>query len=345
MKHPQSQLRFILVLLSTFFIAACSTKTELEQELDDYVSRLENTLDVKQAEQPPLENTAGYPSATIEIEHVTITLLDFLRLFGCELQYTIGQRNNQIGKVAPASQQLINALRFQQHASACIALQKARGNTSLAEELMSAVAQKRQQLPALIYNATLASSEFSAMWQYRLPTDYPTNVSTELVSALAQLNSYSKAWLSGDFTVGLDDLESTLAVIRQGDMGDLWYALLVSHQKLLVASQLMSSRLEGKKLCYTASPTPTSRVFEKVVFKFFIQGIQRRQALINKRYHALFPVINTLETTLQAVLTPEYRAWRKHRERTAPTLLSASKEHVYHIKQLVSQCGSSFGKG
>jgi hypothetical protein len=123
----------------------------------------------------------------------------------------------------------------------------------------------------------------------------------------------------------------------------LWHALSVGSQQLAVANTLIAGRTGQKKLCFTAKPTPESRVFEIVVFKFFIQRIQQRQALINKRYHELLPAINALEDTLKHVLTPDYRTWQQWRESETPKLLSAPRDHVSHIKQLVKQCGSNFG--
>ena len=332
-----------LVILIVLLSVACTPKTAAEKEYEDYLSRLENTLDVKRTPTPPLAKPTAYPSTTIEMERVTITLLDFLRLFGCDLQFTIGQRNNQMGKVAPASQQLLNALVFQQQAKACIDLQKRRDNETLANELAIAAEQKRLQIPTLIYNATLASDEFKSLWQYRIQTDYPENVSTELVSAIERLTTYSQAWLAGNYEIGLDDLESTLAVIRQGDAGTLWQALLLSEQQLSTANALIASRTGQRKLCLNGKPTPQSRIFETVVLKFFIQQIQLRQASINQRYHALFPAINAFENTLAEVMTPDYRAWQQVRLASTPRLLGAAKGHVAAIKQLVEQCGSSFG--
>lgn len=345
MKIPLTQLRLVLVLFLALLVASCSTKTDVDDEFEDYLSRLENALDVKQTSVPPLLETASYPSTTIAIERVTITLLDFLRLFGCELQYTIGQRNNQIGKVAPASQQLINALMFQQQAKSCIDLQYQRGNDSLADELALVSEQKRFQLPSLIYNATLASTEFSAMWQYRPTADYPHSVSTEMVSAIERLNTFSKAWLAGEYDVGLSELEATLGLIRQGDVGTLWHVLALGDQQLTLANQLIIARTGEKKLCLMGKSNQKSRVFETVVLKFFIKRIQSRQALINKRYHQLLPAINALEDTLKPILTPEYRNWRQMRESSLTQLLAAPKEHVAHIKLLVKQCGSNFGGG
>ena len=333
----------LLLVFSALLIVSCSTKTDLENEYEEYLGRLENTLDSQRESVTVIAKPILYPSTSIAVERVTITLLDFLRLFGCELQYTIGQRNNQTGKVAPASQQLINALMFQQQAKACIDLQKQRDNDALAEALISSVEQKRLQLPALIYNATLASDEFSAMWQYRPQVEYPANVSSELVSAIERLHTFTKAWLAGDYSVGLDELESTLAVIRTGDAGTLWYALTISYHNLSVANQLIKQRTGLKKLCYMGKPTPQSKVFETVLRKFFIQRIQVRQSRINKRYHELLPAINELEETLRPVLVDDYRHWRQQRQLHFVKLLSAPRNHVAHIKLLVEQCGSSFG--
>ena len=331
-----------VTLLLCLVLAACTREPELLRELDTYNTRLARALDVD-APATGVFLPEPVPRKKITIEPGKISLLDFLRLFGCELQVTLGERNSQMGKLATDSQRLINALQFIHYAPACIETLQAREQTELAAKLSAALATRREELPAFIFNATLAGPEFVELWRYDLPGDYPDNTSLAVISSMEQLLGYVDAWLDGDVTAGWDTLESTLSQLRAADAGTLFFALGSTHARLEQATAMIESRLAQQPLCFNGQPNRQSAIFETVVLKFFIAGSQPRQARLSQRFHSLLPGINTLEGRLEAVLPESYIRWKLARDQQFALFLSANAAHVQAIKALSSACGLGLG--
>ncbi|MEC8429519.1 MAG: DUF3080 family protein, partial [Pseudomonadota bacterium] len=105
--------------VAIFGLVSCGRQTHLESGFDEYAARLSRALD---ADVPVYQTVAGLPldAPKIEIPRVKISLLEFLSLFGCELQHTIGERNSSLGRVAADSQRLLNTLKLVRQAPDCI---------------------------------------------------------------------------------------------------------------------------------------------------------------------------------------------------------------------------------
>ncbi len=334
-------LRALLVLLCAV-LAACSDKPALLDDLDTYTSRLARALEV---EKPPVApfSPSTIPRKKIDIPPGKISLLEFLRLFGCELQVTLGERNSQMGKLAPDSQRLLNTLQFIHHAPACIKTLQDRQQFELAGKLEAALIDKREQLPAFIFNATLAGPEIIALWQHDLPADYPDNTNLGVSTAMDRLLGYTDAWLNGDPTAGWDSLEQTLSALRAGDAGTLLYAMGTTHAYLSSASAMIASRLGERPLCINGQPNRQSSIFETVVVKFYIGGVQTRQARLNQRFHDLLPRIAALEERLNSVLPKSYIRWKQPRDQQFATFLSSNAAHVQAIQALAQACKLPLG--
>lgn len=335
-------LRNAPLLLFCLTLVACAREPELLRELDNYNERLARSLET---ENTPINiyHPETIPRKKITIEPGKISLLDFLRLFGCELQFTVGERNSQMGKLATDSQQLINALQFIHHAPTCIDTLHARQQTELADKLAAALKTKRDNLPAFIFNATLAGPEFMELWQHDLPVDYPDNTSLAVTSAMDQLLNDVDAWLSGNVTAGWDILEDTLSQLRAADAGSLLYALGTTHAELTAATEMIESRLKSQPLCVDGKPHQQSKVFETVVLKFFIGDVQPRQARLSQRFHSLMPGINALEKRLEAVLPESYADWKTSRDQQLVLFLDSNANHVQAIRAMAQACGLGLG--
>ncbi|GAA5317265.1 MAG: hypothetical protein AseanaTS_24700 [Candidatus Pelagadaptatus aseana] len=333
----------LLVLALVLLTTACSSRTELESELDDYLTRLSRVLDeeILTTQTEPLTRLR---TRKIDVPRVKITVLDFLGLLGCELQYTIGERNSSMGRMATDSQRLLNTLRLLQQAPPCIQRLRDNERQEQADELQALMQLKRDQLPALIYNATLAGPEFDAFWSMTVARDYPENVSTEVVDALIHLSNFIDSWLSDEPTIDSRQLELTLGLIRSGDGGALLRSLAVSAASLRSASSMIDARLERRPVCLAAQPNKTSKTFERVVLRSFIGAVQPRQARLNQRYYDLIEPIHRIEQQLHSILPEDYQLWRSLRGARFESFMQAPRNHIEAIKQIPLQCGSNFGR-
>lgn len=340
--RQSSVLASIALFVAVSLLSSCKAEPAIESELNEYLQRLDNTLTTDKP-TAPFPSRSTYPAKAISIASSKITVLDFLRLFGCELQYTIGQRNSQLGKVATDSQRLINTIRFLRHAPQCITQLDQANKTQLANKLRAASALKQTQIAALIYNATLAGPEFTEMWQAQIPTDYPTRTNTSIASALEKLTITISAWLQGDYGAGDLEFENTLKTIRAGDAGALYEAFKLSKHQFALANDLLNASQKRQSLCPLGRPNRQSKTLETVVQKFFVQKIQTRQAQLNQRYQLLMPPIVAIEQALEPDLPYDYQEWRDLRDESLAKALESPKAHVTLIKKTLENCNSSLG--
>ena len=344
-KQPRRFTALLTVIL-TLALAACDKQPALERELETYNTRLANVLETELPKFPK-SHSHTLKLTPLALAPSEITLLEFLRLFGCELQHTIGKSNSQMGKLAPASQQLITALYFQHHVTNCLAVLQQRGEDKLREKLLRAAKQKQAQLPKMIYNATLAAPEFSELWRPQYAPDYPENIGPDVIEALDHLYSFIRAWLDGDYLRGINQLESTLVIIRTTDAGTLRHSLAVNSAYLSVANTMIEQRIVSHPLCPLKKPNQQSQILENVVLKFFIQSVQRRHARLNHRFYELMPAITRIETLLEHRLNKSdlapFQRWKQIRDKEMTSNLDITKRHVATIKKILATCGSSFG--
>lgn len=159
------------------------------------------------------------PPGQLQLDVATDNLdgIDFLALRGCAVQATVLKYNSSLGRAARPSQRLLLALEYLDRAPACIARLRRSSNDALAERLADAWHRRREQLPALIFNATLGSDEYSAFWlPSPAPGQYPRVNRRTTAAALAAINDHVRRWLGGDYRARNRELELLLSEVAGG---------------------------------------------------------------------------------------------------------------------------------
>ena len=263
----------------------------------------------------------------------SIDLLEFLALDDCELQLVIAERNSSLGRMATASQQLVQELRFLETGEACLAGLK---DEQLLEELRQVLAIKRSELAARIWQATLGGMEFSASWRADLSGNQVQPLATQAVRLLRR---DIERWLSGDYTIDSTIFEQRLKEISLGNWGQLledWQELRVT---LPVASRVLEARMERRPLCFRGMKNPDAQTFFQVVQTGFLAGLQKDTARVNRMTYDLFIEIHAIEELLQQESTQTYDAWREQRNDLVAEARSVIRTHVALLEPLMQQCG------
>lgn len=264
---------------------------------------------------------------------------------GCALQQTIARRNSSLGRVAPPSQRLLLELEFLEHAPPCIALQRERNNQDLAGLLQRAYRQKQEQLPARVFNATLASAEYRDFW--RAPTAlgaYPEDTSSTIITALEEINRDVRRWLGSDYGADGERFEFALGAVSTGDGGELLSALRLQAVSLAALNDAIDRRLLRGDLCTAGRLPDAAPILRTVVQKFFVGDVQPWSASLNQRYHALIGPIQALERALAGVLPPAYEDWRSERDASLARSLDAPSVHVRRLQALLGPCYPEFSR-
>ncbi|RLQ21034.1 DUF3080 family protein [Seongchinamella sediminis] len=322
-------------------LAGC-TSDSVDAPFEQYLQRLGRTLDVTTAApaaSPALPRLERPGQLRIAITSDSLGTLDFLDLRGCALQTTIGKINSSLGRLARDSQRLLLALEYLRLAPDCIAMLEAGGEQALAATLASALALKQQQLPAIVFNATLGSAEYATLWRPgSLQPQYPQNTSSAVITALEAINAAARRWLAGDYRADNLELELQLSTVARGDGGQLWQALAHQGQWLAQADAAVAQRLQRGPLCPPKRRPQAADILPNVISRFFIDGIQTRAAALGRRYHQLLPPVTDLEALLGTTLPPAYRQWRQTRDEAMASLAQRPRQHVTALQQLLASC-------
>ncbi|MCB1697784.1 MAG: DUF3080 family protein [Halioglobus sp.] len=338
--------RMLLAGLVAIALAACTADSP-DAAFERYLARLSRTLAVASPDiagpavagmPPPRELHRALAAGSLDT-------LDFLALSGCEVQITIGKRNSSLGRMARDSQRLLLELEYLQLAPACIAYQRGRGETALANTLEQAWLQKRRQLPAAIYNATLGSSEYREFWQQPAfpAADYPANTGSAVIASLEMINHHARRWLAGDFSADNLEFELLLGEAATGDGGALLQALAAQSAALAAANRMLAQRMARGPLCSASIRPVAADILANVIRKFFIGDIQPRAAALNRRYHELLLPIEALEQLLGDALPPAYVVWAGQRDARLSELALAPRRHVESLQSIQQPCPPNKG--
>lgn len=336
------RLAIVFIALAMGALAGCA-RDGPEKNLTIYIERLERTLQVNATASvekltPKLPKTS---ELILKLPSSNLGTLDFLSLSGCAVQITIGKRNSSLGLMASDSQRLLLELEYLQHAPQCIQHMRKLEREALATLLEDAFTLKRQQLPSLIYNATLANTEFRQFWKKAESLkNYPEQTSSAVLSALNAITEHTKRWLGGDYTANNLEFEILLSEISKGDGGTLLEALSKQEIHLSTANALLIRKLTSGPLCSEQFRDGAADVLPKVVQKFFITGVQPWSADLGRRYYELLPAISKLEELLSEGLPEEYENWRQQRTEAFSTAVKAPRDHVDLLKETLDSCGS-----
>ncbi|MEQ9464988.1 MAG: DUF3080 family protein [Haliea sp.] len=337
---PAPPLALTLTLGLCLWLAGCGGQ-QPEAALARYLERLARTLDQPSpaVAVPEVPRLPPRGELRLDLEGGNLGTLDFLALSGCEVQITIGKRNSSLGLLASPSQRLLLELEFLRLAPACIAHMRNEERTELAELLQGAVELKQQQLPALIFNATLAGPEYRKLWQPPQDLgDYPVQTSSVPLTALAAINASARRWLAGDYRASNVDFEIQLSEVAQADGGALLKALALQAGWLEAGNGLLRARRQRGPLCSGPIRPAAATVLRNVIGKFFVGEVQPWSAALGRRQHELLPLVAALESGLESALPGAYRDWQQQRAASLQAWTAAPRQHVGELQQVLAPC-------
>ena len=333
----------ISLALLTSLLTGCTGESE-EIPYRTYLERLGRTLDIEppavRPSEIPLPPRVGKLRQPLPSD--SLDTLDFLALTGCEVQVTIGKRNSSLGRLAAPSQRLLLELEYLRLAPACIAHLHQTDRTELANTLDKALQLKREQLPALIFNATLGGPEYRAFWRGQAtPGAYPAVDSGTAAQALSNIDQLTRQWLGGDYRADNEGFEILLSEVAGGGGGRLHRELDLQARWLAAADAALAQRMAQGPLCGTQLRHPAADILPVVVRRFFVEGIQAESAKMNGRQYQLLPPVADLETQLAGVLPDNYRQWMQARQASLDWSNAAPRRHVELLNEIQSPCGTS----
>ncbi|MDO6825629.1 DUF3080 domain-containing protein [Marinobacter sp. 1_MG-2023] len=328
-------------------LAGCNPFSEVRPMMDEYVERVSRVLDTEPeySRIPATDQMPRRRNRVLPMPELELSMLDFLSLYGCELQYVVGEKNSVMGKVMQPLNRLRYEVRFIRAAGDCL---KTVENDELQEVLEKAISSKRETLPIAVWNATWGVEEVETLFtlakgEYPITADDPLS---DLARDVRQLNGSVAVLMEQDLEVDLG---------FWGDVHQRWQAeyragQLINSARLVTArlgdaTGIIRQRLDSRPLCLNGKPNNQSDIVQSMFFSIYIEKVQPYLADLRRARTDLIKPLSELATMQADVMPDQFRVWYQSalaldgRESVWASLDAAVNTHTKAWQALLEQCG------
>lgn len=342
----------LLLLISLCLLAACRPGDDGLALQRDYLQRLDTALEtdgfadfdprsLSQYRLPPRRERL------IEVPELRISLLDLvIDAHSCpRLQQLISQRNSSLGKQLVPSQRLGYEGDLLRAIDAC--LPALPPDAALKSTLQQLALDKRQQLPAVFWNALNASQEFERYLRFAdqalAVTPSEDSAALDALEQLAGIGAGLPERLPPEATE-LEPLFFALYASAQG--GQLITSLASLRHSLDSGSDLLEQRQARRPVCPQGRPTPRGRILQNIFVKFYAGSLQPYLAQVDQRGQQWQTALQHLQAVggippatrdyLERLTGKQDSLWQDFRAATA--------RHVKAWQTLLNSCGLAPGQ-
>lgn len=340
--------RIIFLIHFVFLLSACDPLAKPETLMDEYVKRLANVLDVEPnySDLVVIERIPRTRERNLSIPEADINMLDFLKLYGCELQFVVGEKNAILGRVMQPLNSLRYEVRFIEAARLCL---PEIDNESLHQKVAKAIEEKQQNLPIVIWNATWGTDEIAQLLSLSNGLYQPDKSQHEISkysSDIEYLNDVVGKLLIGDYSTDLSYLGEIQQRWQYGSRaGQLHNSARLLVTRLDDATQLLRQRIHQQPLCSQGRPNNQARIVESMFFSVYIGKVQPYMAQVNRAAMQLFGPLSELAQIQQQVMPETFQPYYSQSLDWAGesglwgTYQQRVKEHTEAWQDLLEQCG------
>lgn len=279
--------------------------------MDEYVERVGRVLDVEPAfsEIPPAKQIPRRRHRVLPMPELELSMLDFLSLYACELQYVVGEKNSVMGKVMQPLNRLRYEVRFIQSAGECL---KTVEDEDLQGVLKEAIRSKRESLPVAIWNATWGAEEVETLFSLAKGY-YPVEAAgpvSDLSREAHQLNKSVAQLLEQNLEVDL----GFWGQVHQRWQAEYRAGQLINSAHLVTtrledATRVMEQRLENRPLCLNGRPNNQSEIVQSMFFSVYIGKIQPYLADLRRARTDLIEPLSELAGMQTSHMPVHFQQW------------------------------------
>lgn len=342
----------LAALLCLILLAGCGPTDDGLALQADYLQRLNRALEADGFVAFDSRSASRYRmpprrERLLALPELRIGLLDLvLDARRCpRLQQLISQRNSSLGKQLVPSQRLGYEGDLLRAIDDC--LPHLPDDAGLKATLQRLALDKREQLPAVFWNALNGSREFERYLRFD-DDALPQNLDEDdaALDALEQL-----AGIGGGLPQRLpppaEQLEPLFFALYASDQGgELITSLASLGHSLDAGSTLLEQRQARRPVCPLGQATPRGRILQNVFVKFYAGGLQPYLAQVDQRGRRWQAALQRLQEVdgipsatrahLQRLAGEEDSLWREFRAATA--------RHVEAWQALLNSCGLAPGQ-
>jgi len=329
-------------------LAGCDSFSEADPMMKEYLDRLARVLEVEPVEIEALPAAVPMPrrrERTLALPELELGMLDFLSLYGCKLQYVVGEKTSVLGRVMQPINRLRYEVRFIRAGEDCLS---EIDNEALHASVTEAVNSKQSSLPVAVWNATWGTEEIERLLTltkgYYPVTENDGSVS-DLVRDLEQLNRIVEQLANEQLQVSL----SELGAIHQRWQAEFKAGQLINSARLLITTleagtELLQARLDERPLCFNGRPNNQSDIVQNFFFNIYIGKIQPYMSDVSRARGGLIGELGRLARQQVSVMPASFEPWAERYLWETPgsvwaELDVAMTSHTRQWQQLLEQCG------
>lgn len=340
--------RLSMVVLILMLLPACDPFSQPDNMMDTYIERLGNVLDVASVSSPliTVQTLPRMRDRRIEIEQIRINMLDFLSLYGCELQVVVGERNSAMGRVMTPLNDLRYQLRFIDKADQCLPKIE---QQALKTQLAQAIAHKKDTLSHYFWNAVWADEPMAELMSqssgfYR---GTEAHISADKLNAdLKHAKAVLEALKSGTVAPQL----TKMGEIQQRWVFDHSAGQLINSARLLItrlndASDMLEQKINGRPLCYLNKPNPQAERVKGLFFNVYIARVQPYISEVSRAAEQIFRGLSALVELQQNEMPASFQSYYRQVLDTSrkgslwQQFDEAVTHHTKSWQKLLRQCG------
>ncbi|MFO7703804.1 MAG: DUF3080 family protein [Halopseudomonas sp.] len=345
----------LLSLVFCLLLSGCERTPQASQQMDNYLERVGRVLDAPwtrfDSQSLSQYRFSERRQRMLPVAEQRIGMLELLvESRRCQsLQQNVSQRNSSLGKVMPWSHRLAADGELIQALANCIeVISENPDRKALLADLQAIASIKREELPAVFWNALNAGSEFEYYLRF---ADSPLPVSSSALSdqsaidALQQLSAIGQA-LPGQLPPPRAELEEHFQALQRSQRGSELIHSLARLTHMLEQATTMLGSERAQKLCPLGQPTPRSQILLNVFVTFYAGEIQPYLAQVQRLGQPWQQSLSQLAQVqaipkdtkdyLQALVGPEDSLWARYQQQLAA--------HSTAWQDVLGQCQSSPGQ-
>ncbi len=344
---PINALRYILLTSLLLALAGCNPFAAPGSMMDEYVERTARVLDL----EPRFSDIAPAPSLPrrrerlLAVPELEIDMLDFLSLYGCDLQVVVGEKNSIMGRVMQPLNRLRYELRFIASARECL---PDIDDEDLAGSVRDAIEGKLESLPVVVWNATWGVEEIESLVTLAkgaVPVDATGATAAALGKDLERLNAAIASLNRQQLAL---DLEFVGRVHQHWDVeyraGQALNSAELLAARLEDATSLIRQRVEGRPLCFEGKANNQARIVQSMFFSVYVEQVQPYLANVQRVRQQLMEPLARLARLQQAVMPGSFRPYFEQALQQGEgsvwhRLDQATDHHTRAWQDLLEQCG------
>ncbi len=240
------------LVFGLLWLPGCGFFADRETRMDHYVQALAEALE-RQSELSDIPTVEPLPrrrERVLDVPSLNLGLVDFLSLYGCDLQVVVGERTSVLGRVMGAGKRLEYEIRFLAAARDCLPEIE---NERRAEQVADVAWTKEEHLPSTIWNGLWGTEEMETLFsrsQGTLPEQSRDEAFAELADSLRELLRFLEELGPGQKPDNLDVLSANYQLWRsEALLGKLLRSAEALQTRLNDAAHLLEESSLDASIC------------------------------------------------------------------------------------------------